>query len=51
MRHFPQLAQATKRYRTMCFQRGMARYQAGSQQKDLFYYLVRPPSPSLPPFL
>ncbi|GJE87389.1 cytochrome P450 [Phanerochaete sordida] len=39
MRHFPQLAQATKRYRTMCFQRGMQRYHAGSKQKDLFYYL------------
>lgn len=39
MRHFPQLATATKQYRAMCFQRGMQRYQDGSSQKDLFYYL------------
>ena len=40
MRHFPQLATATKQFRAMCMEYGMRRFQAGTKLKDLFYYLV-----------
>ncbi|EKM60023.1 uncharacterized protein PHACADRAFT_206232 [Phanerochaete carnosa HHB-10118-sp] len=39
MRQFPKLAASARNYRAMCIERGTRRYQHGSKQKDLFYYL------------
>ncbi|EKM53670.1 uncharacterized protein PHACADRAFT_211341 [Phanerochaete carnosa HHB-10118-sp] len=39
VRYFPKLGAPTQKFRAMCIEQGKRRYQDGSKQKDLFYYL------------
>lgn len=40
-RHIPRFTHSVQKFRALCVQHGLARYEKGSDMKDLFYYLVR----------